>query len=66
MKFEQVMWALMHGKRIRRKSWSDGIYVRYSDPYRTFFQHTPDEVIKLEGITLNIEWMAAEDWTVVI
>jgi|APIni6443716594_1056825.scaffolds.fasta_scaffold337525_2 hypothetical protein len=66
MKFEHVMWELMHGKRIRRTSWPNDVYVRYSDPYRTFFQHTSDEMIRLEGITLNNEWMTAEDWTVVI
>jgi hypothetical protein len=66
MKFEHVMWELMHGKRIRRASWKNNDYVRYSDPYRTFFMHTDDEMIKLEGITLNKEWMVAEDWTVII
>ena len=65
MKFDDVLYALMHGKRITRTSWKKDVYVHYHDPCRTFFMHTYDELIKLEGITLYPEWIIAEDWMVI-
>ena len=66
MKFEEILQPLIYGKKVRRTSWGEGLYITSNgDLVRLFIENdsgrqliSADEKFRLDDIT-------AEDWEII-
>ena len=64
MRFDQAMYAFLHGLPIRRAGWtvSPGFYIRLSELLGIVQVVNGDEVIETEHYRVSVEDMLSDDW----
>jgi len=64
MRFDQAMYAFLHGLPIRRAGWnvSPGFYIRLSELLGIVQVVNGDETIETEHYRVSVEDMLSDDW----
>lgn len=64
MNFSDTLLILQEGKRVRRESWKNDMYLilNSTDTYKIIYRVTMDLKLRIDAIT--IESILAEDWQI--